>query len=459
MRFSIAVASLATLWACGEATTTVPPADLRDVCEAESVSITPAGLGFGRLIPTTRHTRTATLTYQGCTGATLELSVDGLLSTRCDRGAFCLEETPALELEPGASVALPIRFQPASPGVALGGLSVTGCPTRRCKADLLLQGSAEETGLICYPDPVDFGIVAARTCATRRIDCTNVVDRPVSIDRILMLEDSSPELTASASAPADLAPEASIGIDLRYCPGAEGPDLGTLLVASTVAGRTASISIGLFAQSGGGRLDLPDTIDFGLVSLIAPARRPIRVTNIGVELLHVFGLQTEPPFGSAAGAASLIPGQASQVWVSVQALVEGPLEGVVEIYSDDPVRPVRTVRALAEGVNLAPCEISLSETELDFGAVPLGEVAARDVIVANEGELDCVVTSAALTNLAPAFEVPDAHSVRVQPGSNASIAVKFSPTGTITPDRATLEIGISSPIEPYRRVQLIGHGQ
>src|SRR5688572_22927790 len=180
MRLLLAVLAIA----CGEPDVlTREPVPAHDLCEEESIEIAPTGLAFGRLVPGTERAREATLTYKGCEPTTLVLETDGLFSEECERGAFCFESPPKLEVMPGESVPLEVKFQPANVGLALGGFTVSGCPTRRCRAELLLQGTAQQAGVVCYPDPLDFGVVTAGECAARRIDCTNVIDRPVMIER------------------------------------------------------------------------------------------------------------------------------------------------------------------------------------------------------------------------------------------------------------------------------------
>jgi hypothetical protein len=438
----------------------MPPAMTRDLCDSESVSIAPSGLAFGRLVPGTSRTRTATITYEGCGPASLELEVDGLFSVECTRGAFCLGETPNLELDPGESVPIEITFQPVNPGIALGGLLVSGCPTERCKAELLVQGSAQAAGVVCHPDPLDFGVVASGECASRRIDCTNVVDRPVQIERVASLEESSPDLAVSSDSNRQVMPDEVFGIEIDYCPADDGRDQGTLIVVSSVEGRSSSVAVALAARSGGGRLDMPQSIDFGQVSLIAPARRQLPVTNGGAYWLEVFGLEADPPFSVVlASGASLGPGQSANLWLQAEPISEGRVEGTIVLYSDDPSAPMRTVRATVEGINVPPCEISLSAEMIDFGAIPLGDQGSEELIVTNQSSLDCMLTNATVVEVNSAFQTADTRSMRIRPGSSASIAVKFTPSSTVTPSTATLEIGISSPSDPYRRVPLIGRGQ
>jgi hypothetical protein len=129
------------------------------------------------------------------------------------------------------------------------------------------------------------------------------------------------------------------------------------------------------------------------------------------------------------------------------------------LYSDDPAAFVRSVRAMAQGINLPLCEMSAAEEEIDFGQVPVGEVGTRDLTLTNHGALDCYVTAASVVEVESSFEVPEARSMQIAPGSSASISVKFTPTSTNAASSATLEIGVSSPEQPYRRVPLIGRGQ
>jgi hypothetical protein len=460
MRLLVVVSWAATLACSGSEIEVPPPLEGgKDLCDSEAVAIRPLGLTFGRLVPGTTSTRTATLTYQGCEPALLEIGTDGNLAESCDRGAFCLTSTPDLVVEPGETIPLELIFRPYTNGVALGGLVVGGCPSTRCRAELWLQGTAQSSGLVCHPNPLDFGAVAPGACTTRQVNCTNIADRVLTIDRVAMDADSSHDLGARVSTPIALQPEQAAAVDVEYCPPEEGPDQGTLIVVSSIEGRTASVAIGLAARSGGGKLDVADAVDFGMVSLIAPARRPMRITNGGAQRLEVFGVETDPPFMPVLqSGASLDPGESAHLWVQVEPTSEGRIQGTVQLFSDDPQQPMRTVQVSVQGLNLPPCELVLEQETLDFGSVAVGEAGTETLDVTNAGTLDCMITAASVVEVGSAFEVPDETSRRIAPGTGASITVRFSPTSTITPSGGTLELGVSSPTEPYRRIPLIGRG-
>lgn len=428
-----------------------------ELCESEGVKITPAGRAFGRLIAGTERTLEATLEYEGCEPARLEFERQNL-SEGCDGSAsFCLMEPLPSALQPGEELPLSIRFTPATEGSALGSLSVSGCPTRRCMADLLLQGRGELDAIVCFPDLVDFGAVRTGDCSSAEVVCSNVIDRSTTLESMSL---TAGEFGSDASMPMDLLPGQSATFGLTYCPIDDGADHAQLGITSSVEGRSATSSITLSARSGGGRLDLPSLVDFGEVSLIAPARRPFLVANAGNQPIDVTDILVDIPFGSVIqSAASLAPGELAFLWVQVEPVLEGRTTGPARLVTDDPVAPFREIELAVTGVNMPPCDALVVPEELDFGPVPLSEGMQDSVEVQNVGPTECLLTGAFVTDPGSPFQTAsDIGSRRIPVGGSATVEIKFTPTSSMSPARGVLEVGISDPSSPFLRVPLTGSG-
>lgn len=436
---------------------TPPPFMGTELCENEGVSIAPSGRAFGRLIAGTERTLEATLEYQGCEPARLEFGLQNLAETCDGSTAFCLDDALPAAVQPGEEIPISIRFTPDAEGSALGSLSVSGCPNRRCMADLVLQGRGELDAIVCFPDLVDFGAVRTGDCSSAEVVCSNVVDRPTTLESLSL---SSSEFEANASMPMDLTPGESATLSLTYCPVDDGSDSAQLGITSSVEGMAATSSITLSARSGGGRLDLPQLVDFGEVSLIAPARRPFLVTNAGHEPLDVTDILVDVPFTTVIrSAASLDPGEQALLWVQAEPILEGRTSGPGRLVTDDPVTPFREMELAVTGVNLPPCDALLSPEELDFGSVTLGEVGRASIDVQNVGPTECLVTGAFVVDPRSPFQPADViSSLRVPAGESATIEIQFTPTSSMTPARGTLEVGLSDPGTPFVRVPLTGSG-
>lgn len=209
----------------------------------------------------------------------------------------------------------------------------------------------------------------------------------------------------------------------------------------------------------GPRLEvLPRQLNLGLVSVIAPTRRNIALTNVGDEPLRIIRVVVDTGglgFSSPdAGPETLLPG-ASILW-SVQLAAGRGAEGEssILIESNDPATPIFELRLTASGSS-GRCRFGLDPVPLQLPAVPWGETSSRTFTILNAGPTDCLLTQLKLGEgpfrLARAPALP-----AIVPGpGRLSVSVLFRSAEPGVFDTA-LEVVISSGTSPFSRVPVQG---
>ncbi|CAN0435219.1 unnamed protein product, partial [Discosporangium mesarthrocarpum] len=258
----------------------------------------------------------------------------------------------------------------------------------------------------------------------------------------------------------------SFDVDVTYCPDALGNDEGNLQIETDQAAPNRFVQVGLVGTGGGPDIEiLPPQLNFGLVSLIAPSRRTVLVTNVGFDDLEISDIVADTGgTGSftapGAGATVIPPGGSYEITVEFQPVAEGPIETTLLIRSNDQDEAEAEVRLIGEGINLPPCSFEVAPATLSFGVVQVQRFQGRAFEIRNVGSNDCLVTSARLEPGTDAeFSLPDGdvRSQIIAPGSALTIRVDYSPQ-TVGTHSGAVEFSISSAISPFNRVPLSGTG-
>ena len=336
-----------------------------------------------------------------------------------------IEETPSMENVDGYPVILPtssMMLVAALPILAL--ILLAGCgdsPSAGCTSDEACKGARICVSGTCVdgedpnnePGPVDAGEPEAGELDAGEPDA------------------GEPEGPADADAPTPDAVEGDDALDDAEVVGdAEEVDGG----ADAPEGEPEAVGDPEIEVS-------PSAIDFGSVGLRVSAFEVISVVNGGDGPLNVASVGLSFEAGRSfqiipdrAVPFVLAPGQAAEVRVRFEPLeLRGgrptPQANAVVIRSDDPARP--EVRIALEGVatpDPARC-LTFSERLVDFGFVPPGEVAARQVVLQNCGREAIEVVSIELEGQTPALSVVSGRALpfSLAPGGEVGLALNFAP--------------------------------
>lgn len=443
------------------------------------LSVTPANLVFGNVVIQTNKTLPVVVKNTTTIPADVQFSAVSNVKFCGQQGSdpstFCVAPTTKplsaegrFSLQPNEETTFNVTFRPTIAGTReRGSMTFQPCPTC-AQIAVNMDGVGIEQGFRCDPPSLDFGLVNPGSCTTRNVVCTNAANEQVTVVNWGAL----PGGTTSADftfetfpTPSVLSEGDSVDIDVTYCPAELGNDAGFLgIETDNPDPRRRFVSVALAGNGGGPDISvLPTTLNFGQVSLIAPSRRTVIVTNVGFAPLQIngvgFGASRE--FTTQATAVVLDVGETLPITIEFQPVTEGPVMGELIVSSNDGDEPETRVTLLGEGVNLPPCSYEVAPQALNFGVVERGRSVRRAFEVRNIGQNDCLVTGMRLVPevTAPEFSLPDGDvmSLRIAAGAAATFAVGYAPVAS-TPSAGRVEFSISSPTTPYNEVTLAGTG-
>ncbi len=424
------------------------------------VSITP--LDFGTVVEGTTRTLSKTIGNNGdqdciVNGLTITGSADFALNPAAPATPFALVPTTTVDV--------PVDYTPSSTGDDAGTLDISSDDPDQALISVPLAG----TGIIVAPDidvtPValNYGVVTVGTTQTRTVTIRNLGNADLRVTGFTLT--GSPTFMLGPGAPATpftLAPGAATDLPVIYAPTVEGPDSGTLEIASDDPNE-AIVPVPLNATGGVLDADIdvtPSAINFGTVTTATRTIRFVTIANVGAAELTVTGLSMtgstdfqlisdfEPPF-------TIRVGQNRVVEVHYVPSDVGPDPGTLEIASDDPDENSVSV-ALSGTAEAGVPDVDVTPLVLDFGTVPVATRNILFVTIGNLGNADLTVTGLTLTGstdfeLGPNETTP--FVVRVS--RQQTVEVHYVPLD-VGPDPGTLEIASDDPDENPVSVALSG---
>lgn len=381
---------------------------------------------------------------------------------------FCYEFVPGPELAPNGSVEFVVRFAPPVPGLRERG-ELRLRTSEACAADLTFDSVVVSRGIDCSPAGLDFDDVQPGDCGTRTVTCENIANVPFSVTGWGLAEapaPTDPAFTVSPSRSVEMPEGASVDIDVTFCPTTLGYAEAVLEVES--APDEPWLPKMLIPLEGGGCLPsittLPESLDFGEVSVVAPARRSLQIFNQGFEpvaitqvLADTAGTGAVTVVGDANGI--LGPGEAKLVTVEVAPQSAGPISSAILIETSDRCVTELTVPVTMVGVNLPPCSFTAPQT-VDFGVVPVGRRVQRNLYV-RTGASECLLSAAHIAAGSDfAYSIPDpiVTSERIPPNTTRAVRVacRHEDAG---PSTGNVQLSISSPTAPYPTVALAARAE
>ncbi|MBX3176552.1 MAG: Ig-like domain-containing protein [Candidatus Hydrogenedentes bacterium] len=187
-----------------------------------------------------------------------------------------------------------------------------------------------------------------------------------------------------------------------------------------------AVSLDSVDAEGGPLVGPMPAIDFGLVSVTAPAARRVTVRNIGASPLRVSGVDVRGG-GSAAfsvtpSAFEVQPGAAMDVTVSFSPAFAGIQDATLAFKHNDTAFGAETLLPV-RGDGMAP-QLALSRSNVDFGAVPLAAAVRQFITFANTGNAPLVISSVALPS---ANFSAGTSNFAINPGDSVEFEITASP--------------------------------
>ncbi len=398
-----------------------------------------------------------------------------------DPAAFCIQpvdnnfrDDEAFQLGSKESINLQVQFSPLIANTQeRGGFTLSYCPQTACELDINMDGFSVEKGFSCEPQALDFGPVNPGASSELNVVCSNIANEQITVNEARFNSSSSPDFSVREDVrgvvlapPEGDNPGGQLEIPVVYEPQELGDDEGTMVVTiDDDDPRRKDTLVQVFGSGGGPDIEvIPAQVNFGLVSLLAPARRTILIVNTGFEPLSISEIvvdsESTGAFVSPDASATIInPGQSQAITVEFQPRAEGQAETRMVIFSNDQDEAELEVLLRGEGINLPPCNFEVSNENLNFGVVEVNRAARRAFEIRNLSPTSqCLVTS---VNLRPEsgaeFSLPDGevNSVLIPPEAALAVSVGYAPE-TLGQHRGAIEFSISNPDRPFNVVDLTG---
>ena len=429
----------------------------------------PPLVDFGRVVIGQTVTASVTLTNSG--DRPVEVLRADLTEGSAQIFSTALER---INLNPGQSVVLEVRFSPKALELSEGRVTVLDTGARMTALSVRLRGQGVESDIEIEPAVLAFSGLYVGQSQTKSFFIRNIGTRPHEVGLLEMAATRASvagEFALSPSTlptlPLTLAPGESHQVDVTYQPTDAQPDTEQVLIESTGLRRTGTV--GLTGQAGlapVARIDVqPMSLNFGQVEVGQVKPLQLRIDSVGNADLELTDVLSIEPAGApyslqnAPSAGHLIPPASGEtVTVVFAPVAQGVVpSAVIIVRSSDPDSPEVQVTLGGEGINAPVPSIFVDPNPLGFGSVPRGVRASRSVLVRNDGSAALVLGNIRLTNHAGnrfALPSPPPAGTSLNPGQSTSFGVEYFDNGVVQTYNGMLEIASNDPSAPTVNVPI-----
>ena len=167
---------------------------------------------------------------------------------------------------------------------------------------------------------------------------------------------------------------------------------------------------------------------------------PVTITNVGGGELFILSTALNgAQFSLASGVpTTLATGEYAQIELRYTPNVIGETSGSFTIYSNDYTGP-HTVSMTGSGKGLAPPQLVLSRTSIEFPDTMSGSTARQTFSITNSGAAALIISGMTMTG--DKFKIVGAAPTSVPAGQSVTVSIDFAPTETGT---ETGEVSITS---------------
>ncbi len=204
----------------------------------------------------------------------------------------------------------------------------------------------------------------------------------------------------------------------------------------------------------------PKALDLGMARVGAAAQADVTVSNTGDKVLTITALGFAGANPGEFTASKAVPfdvaiGASAPLTVKWTPITVGARSATLTLTSSD-VKTPKPVITLA-GTAISP-DLKVAAA-LDFGAVKVGAIQGRDLVLTNDGTDTLSVTSASVTGAGAArFTLtPTTFPITVPTGQAVKLSLAYSPSAAAT-DIATLTIASDGTMSGSSLVALSGSG-
>ncbi len=292
-----------------------------------------------------------------------------------------------------------------------------------------LQAAAVVPTLVLLPaEGLDFGAVPVGQVAMAVVIFRNTGTVPVAVGQMEVADLQGPFSVEGDVGPWP-APGGETRIDVAFAPTGAGlvatefvvtaPDFGDWSIPMQGSGLVPQAAFSPLPQVG---------LDFGSVEMGQRLTRHVTVLNQGQAELHVENVAIEGAaftLGIGDSSATIAPEGRLDLSAAFVPQSEGDQSGILRLYTNDP-QAANVAIPLAGRGQIRPPRIEIINGDIDFGSVPIGGSARSHLLLWNKGGRPGVVQVSVVADEGVEFDLAQ-HSVLIQPGASAQVALSFSP--------------------------------
>lgn len=349
---------------------------------ARPITTHPGYLNFGVVSPGSSSDRITRLRNDGSSPVTFELAIEG-------EAAFSLPNEPgALELDPGESTDVTVRFAPRELGDLRGELVVRG-QLDQIHARVELNGRGGSALLAVEPDPIVFpeGFARRRSEVTARLVNLGEPEETQLLAARVEGPDAAEFQVMAGPLPAAITPS-GVELTVAHVGQRVGTATATLILETSSLGQSrveVPLSAPVIDEPGCRLIWDPRQLRFGLVEVGVVHTREMILLNDGSGPCTLWGLELVPldswaEYQIVSGPpddTTLEPGESARIRVSFFATAPTPEVSRASIHLWGRYYDWRA-SGFADDIGL-----ELDPRPLDFGSAAPGEVAVRSAALVN----------------------------------------------------------------------------
>ena len=318
--------------------------------QAQTVSLTPAGLGFGnQAVGTTSASKTVTLKN---TSTTKTLNITGISTT----GDYPNSTTCGSSLAPSATCTITVSFAPAALGAIDGAITVVDNATPATQV-VNLTGSGV-VPLTLAPTSLTFAATAiGKTTAAKTVTLTN------SANALTMgtLSVSGDYTISATTCTGTIAASKTCTVSVTFTPSVAGAIAGVLTIPDSASGSPQLIPL---SGTGTGTVTNPITFTPGSLTFASQtvgttsASQTLTLKNTGTTAITVSAVTVSGDYGetNTCKGKSIAAGKTCAIKVSFSPSATGTLAGAVTVTDGAATSPqvVALTGTGASALTLAP---------------------------------------------------------------------------------------------------------
>ena len=363
--------------------------------------------------------------------------------------------TTVSTISPGATLAIPVKFTPASEGLKTGLIAITSNDPDESTVVISVKGSGIKfpmPNIRVSPSILDFGNVEVGTSLSKILYIYNDGNATLKISSI-----TSNNILFVVVDKSDVSPGGMIMVPIQFISTSLGQKEGTITIKSNDTdepNKTMSVRGNGISKPEPNISVTPTSMDFGDVVVGNSPVKNIQITNTGNRQLTIYGITSNnEQFVVINSTTTIAPGNTATISVRFSPLSSGLKTGTVSINSDDPDTPTKIVILQGNGIVVPVPDIDVFPTSIDFGLVEVNKSLSKDLRIYNRGNATLQISSITSDNVQ--FTVLNATSI--PSGGTMLLSVRFIPT-SMGQKTGTITIVSNDPDEPSVSISIYGDG-